>query len=168
MDKLYSPWRSKYIESFKPGNEKEEGCLFCRIASENKDKENLLIHRSKSSYIIMNLFPYNSGHLMIVPYKHASTLGELNDEENLDCMNMLNLATKLLNETIYPHGFNIGVNIGRVSGAGIENHVHFHIVPRWDGDTNFMPVLNDVKIVSEAMEDTYKKLKKAVEAEIKT
>jgi ATP adenylyltransferase len=162
MDKLWSPWRSKYIESFKPGADKEDGCLFCRIASESKDKENHLIYRSKFSYIIMNLYPYNSGHLMIVPFKHTSILSDLNDEENLDCMNMINLGCKILNDSIYPHGFNIGVNIGKVAGAGIEDHVHFHIVPRWNGDTNFMPVLNEIKVVSEMIDDTYEKLKNAL------
>ena len=162
MDKLWSPWRSKYIESFKPGGEKEAGCLFCRIASEDKDKKNFLLHRSKHSFIIMNLYPYNSGHLMIIPYKHTSLLNVLNEEETLDCMNMINLGCKILNDSIYPHGFNIGVNMGKVAGAGIEEHIHYHIVPRWNGDTNFMPVLNDVKIISEAMEKTYDKLMKAL------
>jgi ATP adenylyltransferase len=162
MDKLWSPWRSKYIESFGPKGEKEKGCLFCRIANENKDKDNYVVYRSKYSYIVMNLYPYNSGHLMIVPYKHSSKLNELDDEINLDCTRMINLGCRVLEESIYPHGFNIGVNIGKVSGAGIEEHIHFHIVPRWNGDTNFMPVLNEVKIVSEFMDITYDKLLKAL------
>ncbi len=112
----------------------------------------------------MNLFPYNSGHLMIVPYPHAAELKELDEETSLDCMKMINLGCEILNDTIYPHGFNIGANIGRTAGAGIENHIHFHIVPRWSGDTNFMPVLNDIKVVSEAMEDTYSKLKASLAA----
>lgn len=165
MDKLWSPWRSKYIESFKPGNSNEsDECLFCRIIKEDKDKENFLLHRGKKCFIIMNLFPYNSGHLMIVPYPHAAELKELDEETSLDCMKMINLGCEILNDTIYPHGFNIGANIGRTAGAGIENHIHFHIVPRWSGDTNFMPVLNDIKVVSEAMEDTYSKLKASLAA----
>lgn len=163
MDKLWSPWRSKYIESFKPGNSKDDdSCLFCRISGEDRDKENFLVHRSKKSFIIMNLYPYNSGHLMIVPFAHAGSLSELDAETNSDIMNMLNLGCEILNDSIYPHGFNIGANLGRVSGAGVENHIHFHIVPRWNGDTNFMPVFNDVKVVSEAMEDTYQKLTAAL------
>lgn len=161
MDKLWSPWRSKYIESFKPGAVKEEGCLFCRVNIEQNDSNNFVIHRSERSFIIMNLFPYNSGHLMVVPYKHASAFDELDEDTLHECMQNLNLCTKMLNAAIHPHGFNIGANIGRVAGAGIEEHVHFHIVPRWTGDSNFMPVLNDVKIISEAMEDTYKKLKES-------
>jgi ATP adenylyltransferase len=110
----------------------------------------------------MNLYPYNSGHLMIVPYQHTSRLNTLNAEEKLDCFNMLDVGCKILETSIYPHGYNIGVNMGIVSGAGIEEHVHFHIVPRWNGDTNFMPVLNDVKLISEAMDDTYSKLTAAL------
>jgi ATP adenylyltransferase len=163
MEKLWSPWRSKYIESFKPGKEKADECLFCRVVRENKDKENYLVHRGKKGYIIMNLYPYNSGHLMVAPYAHVGKLNELNDEEVLDCMNLVNLGCKILDESIFPQGYNIGMNVGRVAGAGIENHVHFHVVPRWNGDTNFMPVLNDVKIVSEMMDETYDKLKSSLE-----
>src|SRR5437867_867559 len=163
MEKLWSPWRSKYIESFKPGNKPDEECLFCRVVKENRDKENYLVHRGKKGFIIMNLYPYNSGHLMIAPYKHVGKLNELNDEEVLDCMNLVNLGCKLLDESIFPQGYNIGMNVGRTAGAGIEDHVHFHIVPRWNGDTNFMPVLNDVKVVSEMMEQTYEKLRAALD-----
>lgn len=162
MDKLWSPWRSKYIESFKPGNKKDEGCLFCRVSKENKDKENYILYRGKNSYIIMNLYPYNSGHLMIVPYMHASSLNELDAETRIDCINMINTGCEILSKALFPHGFNIGANIGRVAGAGIEDHVHFHIVPRWNGDTNFMPVLNEVKLISEYMDETYEKLKNAL------
>ncbi len=163
MDKLWSPWRSKYIESFKPGALKDGECLFCKVQKTNTDKDNYIVYRSEHSFIIMNLYPYNSGHIMIVPYQHTSELYSLNKDETLDCMNMVNLGCKILNDSVFPHGFNIGVNIGRISGAGIDEHVHFHIVPRWSGDTNFMPVINDVKLVSEAMDDTYKKLLKALE-----
>ena len=163
MDKLWSPWRSKYIESFKPGVLKDGECLFCKVQKASADKDNYIVYRSNHSFIIMNLYPYNSGHLMIVPYQHTSELSSLNRDETLDCMNMVNLGCKILNDSVFPHGFNIGVNIGRISGAGIDEHVHFHIVPRWSGDTNFMPVINDVKLVSEGMDDTYKKLLKALE-----
>lgn len=163
MKKLWSPWRSKYIESFKPGAEKDGSCLFCRIPSEDRDGENYLVHRGKKGYIVMNLYPYNSGHILVVPYKHCSTLEELDDSENLECMQLINLGIKALNTSIYPEGYNIGTNIGRCSGAGIDEHVHFHIVPRWNGDTNFMPVLNEVKVVSEMMDKTYEKLKDALD-----
>ncbi len=162
MDKLWSPWRSKYIQSFKPGSEKEEGCLFCRIDKEKRDRENYVLHRGKTCYTVMNLYPYNSGHLMIVPYAHAASLDELSEETRLDCINAINLGCKILGKALYPHGLNIGGNIGRVAGAGIEDHVHFHVVPRWNGDTNFMPVINEVKIISEFMDETYEKLKNAL------
>lgn len=163
MDKLWSPWRSKYIESFKPGGNKDEKCLFCRVIEENDDDKNLILYRGITAYIIMNLYPYNSGHLMIVPCKHACSLKELDDETHLECTKLINLGCEALNNTVYPHGFNVGINIGRCSGAGIDDHIHYHVVPRWDGDTNFMPVLNDVKIVSDLMEDNYRKLKEAID-----
>jgi ATP adenylyltransferase len=158
MEKLWSPWRSKYIESFKPGVVKEDGCLFCREIGEDKDEKNFIIHRSERSIIMMNLFPYNSGHLMVIPKQHASTFNELEEETCVECMKNMKLAMNIITDAIHPHGFNIGANIGRIAGAGIEDHVHFHIVPRWTGDSNFMPIINDVKVISEAMEDTYRKL----------
>jgi ATP adenylyltransferase len=115
----------------------------------------------------MNLYPYNNGHLMIVPYTHVSSLRELNEDTRLECMNMINLGCEMLEKSLYPHGFNIGANVGRIAGAGIDEHVHFHIVPRWNGDTNFMPVLNEVKLISEFMEETYGKLKKALDELVK-
>ena len=160
MDKLWSPWRSKYIESFKPGNEDcDDKCLFCCIPGKNKDKENLVVHRGKFCYIIMNLFPYNSGHLLIIPYKHAASLKELDQDTYLECMNMLNLSCEILSDTIFPHGFNIGANIGRDAGAGIDQHIHFHIVPRWNGDTNFMPVIGNTTVLPEAMAEVAAKLR---------
>jgi ATP adenylyltransferase len=163
MDKLWSPWRSKYIDSFKdePG-EKLDGSLFTRILNRNDDKGNYILHRGKTCFIIMNLYPYNSGHLMIVPYKEATSIGVLDSETQLELLSLIDTGCKALTDAMKPHGFNIGANLGRVAGAGIEDHIHFHIVPRWNGDTNFMPVLNEVKVISEAMDDTYEKLKNAL------
>lgn len=158
MEKLWSPWRSKYIESFKPGAVKDERCLFCRVIEEDNDEKNFVIYRSERSIIIMNLFPYNSGHLMVVPKQHSATFNELDEETCVDCMRNMKLSMNIINDAIHPHGFNVGANIGRIAGAGIEDHVHFHIVPRWTGDSNFMPIINDVKVISEAMEDTRHKL----------
>ncbi len=164
MEKLWSPWRSQYIETFKEEKpDKPKGSLFTRILNENEDKKNYLLYRGKKSFIIMNLFPYNSGHLMIVPYEEAKELNELDSETRLEMFSLIELSTAALKEVMQPHGFNIGVNIGRVAGAGIEDHIHFHIVPRWKGDTNFMPVLNDVKVISEEMGRTYSKLKTVIE-----
>ena len=163
MDKLWSPWRSQYIESFKAEpNDHSDESLFTRILKENKDKENYLLYRGKTCFIIMNLYPYNSGHLMVVPYKEALFLNELDNETRLELFELIDLGCRILTDAIQPHGFNIGTNLGRIAGAGIEDHLHFHIVPRWNGDTNFMPVLNEVKVISEAMNDTYDKLKNSL------
>lgn len=164
MDKLWSPWRSKYIESFKDDARMEsDKSLFTRIINQNNDKENYLLHRGRTCFIIMNLYPYNSGHLLIIPYKEAKDLSELDKDTWLELFEFIDLGCKILDDALKPHGFNIGANMGRVAGAGVDNHIHFHIVPRWNGDTNFMPVLNEVKVISEAMNETYDKLRKSLE-----
>ena len=156
---MWSPWRSKYIESFtETKNGKENGCVFCDKLAEKDDEKNLIVHRSRLCAIVMNIYPYNSGHLMILPFTHKSTFEELTDEENSDVMSETRLAIRLLRLTSHPDGFNFGANFGRVSGAGIAEHVHFHVVPRWSGDVNFMPVLADTKIISEGLDQFYKKL----------
>ncbi len=163
MERLWSPWRSKYIESFsKKENGKENVCVFCEKLSEQDDEKNLIISRSALSAIIMNIYPYNSGHLMIVPFSHKSSFEDLTEEEGADVMRQSRVAIKLLRLTSHPEGFNFGANLGRVSGAGIYEHVHFHVVPRWNGDTNFMPVLADAKVISEGLEVTFKKLTEAL------
>lgn len=163
MNRLWTPWRSKYIESF---SDKDDGspkkCIFCDKVSGTDDEKNLVIHRGTHSLIMLNLYPYNSGHLMVVPFSHKSEFGELTADENADVMKETQLAMKLLLVTSHPDGFNFGANFGRVSGAGIADHVHFHIVPRWNGDTNFMPVLGETKIISEDLTDTYRKLTAAL------
>lgn len=163
MERLWSPWRSKYIESFsEKQNGSEKRCVFCEKLSEKDDEKNLVIYRSPLSAIIMNIYPYNSGHLMIVPFAHKASFEELTEEEGHDVMKQTRLAMKLLRLTSNPDGFNFGANLGRVSGAGIDEHLHFHIVPRWSGDVNFMPVLADAKVISEGLEQTYKKLSEAL------
>lgn len=163
MNRLWSPWRSKYIESFSErDNGSEKRCVFCDKLSEEDDTKNLIVCRSEFSAILMNIYPYNSGHLMVVPFKHASSLDELTNEEETDIMQQIKLAVKILSSSLHPDGFNIGINLGRVSGAGIADHIHYHIVPRWEGDTNFMPVLADTKVISEDMSNTLIKLRKAL------
>jgi len=161
MDKLWSPWRSKYIESFAKGNSSTE-CIFC-VAAEKKveDPENLLVKKGKLIFTLLNLYPYNNGHLMIVPFRHVSEFGKLTNDEASEIMWELQLAQSALTEIYKPHGFNIGVNLGRASGAGLDEHIHFHIVPRWIGDTNFMPVLGEVKVISQDLKDTKLKLLEA-------
>jgi ATP adenylyltransferase len=165
MERLWSPWRSKYIESFsdkKTGG--NDSCVFCDKLAENDDEKNLIVHRSRLCAIVLNIYPYNSGHLMIVPFAHKGTFEELTDNENSDVMSETRMAITLLRRTSHPDGFNFGANLGRVSGAGIAEHVHFHVVPRWSGDVNFMPVLADAKVISEGLDQTYKKLVDALKS----
>jgi ATP adenylyltransferase len=161
MQKLWSPWRSQYIDSFKDKSTKT-CCFLCDCAKLNSDDaDNLLIRKGSSTFTILNLYPYNNGHLMIVPYAHKADLLSLSDEENLEIMEQLKLSVKALEEVLRPEGFNIGVNIGKASGAGVDDHIHFHIVPRWNGDTNFMPVLGEVKVISQDLLTTKKNLQSA-------
>lgn len=159
MDKLWSPWRSQYIESIKV---KDGGCVLCALSKDLVENyESLIVDKDIYTFTVLNLFPYNNGHLMIVPYKHTSELESLSPAENNEIMDKLQLAVKALKMVLNPEGFNIGANIGKVSGAGIDEHVHFHIVPRWNGDTNFMPVLGEVKVISQDLLVTKKKLVEA-------
>jgi ATP adenylyltransferase len=141
---------------------KQKGCLFCKKPKENDDRKNLILFRSRYAFVMMNKFPYNNGHLMVVPKRHSSDLDQLRQEELRDLFFLLKATTRVLKKTLKPHGFNIGVNIGIVGGAG-EKHIHFHIVPRWAGDTNFMPVLGETKVIPEFLEKTYDKLHAAFE-----
>lgn len=162
MERLFSPWRSKYIASFSEKNT-EGDCVFCRAEREHKDAKHLVIVRKRHCMVLMNLYPYNSGHLMIVPYTHTSWFGDLSKETYTEVMATASEMMEALSKVMSPHGFNFGANLGRVAGAGIDQHVHFHIVPRWNGDTNFMPVLADVKMVSEDMKQTYRRLRKVAQ-----
>jgi len=165
MERLWSPWRSKYIESISDKNEGvQKSCIFCEKFSERDDEKNLVIFRGKFSAIIMNIYPYNSGHLMIVPYVHKANFEDLTADENEDVMSQVALSIKALRITSHPDGFNFGANFGKVSGAGIADHVHFHVVPRWNGDTNFMTAIGETKIISEELHETYKKLTGALAA----
>lgn len=159
MKRLFSPWRSKYIEAFKNEKPKKGDSLFTRIFREKKDAQNLVIARRKYCFVMMNLYPYNSGHLMIIPNRQVAGMSGLKSEEYAEIMSVSAEMIEILKKVMKPHGFNFGANIGRVAGAGIEDHIHFHIVPRWNGDTNFMPVLADTKMVSEDMVQTFKKIK---------
>lgn len=161
-EKLWAPWRMKYIEGINPNN--SGGCLFCEKPGEQDDKNNYIVLRAKTCYVIMNIYPYNNGHLMVVPYRHTPNIGDLTPEERLELMDVINLIIETIKGIMRPDGFNIGMNLGRIAGAGIENHIHMHIVPRWNGDTNFMPIIGNAKVICESLEDTYDKLKKALSA----
>ena len=159
MDKLFSPWRSKYIETFARSKDEPEVCVFCDAVKAN-DEDRLIIARGKTCFVIMNLYPYNSGHLMVVPYRHLQDLVDLTADESLEVMQFQQTMIAALRNVSHPDGFNLGANLGRTAGAGIDQHIHFHIVPRWSGDTNFMPTLADTKMISEDMKETWRKLRK--------
>jgi len=155
MKVLWAPWRMAYITQFR----KPAACIFCAKARGHRDAANLLLHRGRHGFVMMNLFPYNSGHLMIAPYAHVGRLESLSDEHTLDLMKLITLSLRVLRAEIKPEGFNIGVNLGRVSGAGIAAHLHVHIVPRWNGDTNFMPLFAETRVIPEHLRTTYRKLR---------
>jgi ATP adenylyltransferase len=155
MDRLWAPWRMEYILSTQ---EEDQKCIFCEKPKETTDKANLIVYRSEYSFVIMNKYPYNNGHVMVVPYVHKSNYLDLSDEILMDMQHVLQLSIRVLNDTMRPHGLNIGLNLGRTAGAGIDEHLHYHLVPRWNGDTNFMPVLNGTKVVSESLKDSWEKL----------
>lgn len=160
--KLWAPWRMRYIDGI--GSPKDEGCIFCEKPREDADERNFILFRGESCYIIMNIFPYNNGHLMVVPYLHTARFSELDAAARLEMLDLAGLAMEAIGNTMRPDGFNMGMNIGRTAGAGIDAHLHLHLVPRWNGDTNFMPVIGNTKVISEALEDTYRKLRSAIGA----
>ena len=158
MKDLFAPWRIEYIRM-----EKQDGCIFCDLPREKEDEKNLILHRGKHAFVIMNNYPYNPGHVMVAPYRHVGSWEELSNEEILEMHNLVTLMIRAIKNRMNPEGFNIGVNLGRVAGAGIEDHVHIHIVPRWNGDTNFMPVIADTKVIPQAINETYRELKEEIE-----
>ncbi|MEN2996157.1 MAG: HIT domain-containing protein [Acetomicrobium sp.] len=160
MDVLHAPWRMKYIDK---SNKEKIDCIFCEFIKEREDEKRLILYRGKKAFIMFNAFPYNPGHLMVAPYRHTGNYDELNQEEILEINLLVQKCLKALKKTMDPHGFNIGINMGKVAGAGFEDHVHVHIVPRWEGDTNFMPVVGETKVIPEALDVTYRKLKEAWE-----
>jgi ATP adenylyltransferase len=153
MEILWAPWRMEYILSDKP-----EGCIFCKCLSSSDHKQNFLLYFSQHCFVVLNRFPYNNGHLMVVPNRHISEIEELTSEELSDLMQTIKLCVIVLKKALFPHGFNIGANLGKTAGAGIVDHLHFHIVPRWEGDTNYMPVIGNTKVMPEVLEKTYEKL----------
>lgn len=160
FEKLWAPWRMKYIEGIDTGG--DPGCIFCAKPKEHDDEKNFIVFRGVKCYLILNVFPYNNGHLMVVPYVHTSLLSDLDAETRLEMFDLAGIAVDAIGNTMRPDGFNIGMNIGRSAGAGIADHLHLHLVPRWNGDTNFMPVIGGAKVISEALEDSYRKIRGAV------
>lgn len=160
MEKLWAPWRMSYVEvNPKPSS----GCIFCEKPQETADAENLILRRGQTAFVILNAFPYNNGHLMVVPYRHTADLADLAPDERDELMALAQWCTRLLAEAIRPDGFNMGMNLGRVAGAGIADHLHLHLVPRWNGDTNFMPVVADTRVLPDSLQSRYAKLRQAME-----
>jgi ATP adenylyltransferase len=154
MKVVWAPWRMEYVGS----DQAREGCIFCPGDDRTQDEKKLILYRGEWSIVLMNRFPYTNGHLLIAPLRHISSFDSLSPDEKLDLLNMVERSVSVLKEVMDPAGFNIGMNLGRVAGAGVEDHMHFHIVPRWSGDTNYMTVLGEVRIIPEHIQATYEKL----------
>lgn len=150
MDRIWAPWRMEYITGDKP-----QRCIFCLPETTEHDREGLVIYRSSHSFVMLNRYPYTNGHLLIAPYRHTSEMEDLSAGEMLDLFATLRLCRRVLHQVARPDGFNVGINLGKAAGAGVDEHIHMHIVPRWNGDTNFMSVLADVRIMPENLQTTY-------------
>lgn len=157
MNRLWAPWREKYITGLQ---KKESVCIFCRMLRQNNDAKNFIFARRKHSFAVLNLFPYNNGHILVVPNKHVKDLKQLSKDEKLDLLELFEDAKDMVDKVLKPHGYNVGINLGRVAGAGFPGHLHIHVVPRWGGDVNFMPIIGDTKVVSQSLKVLCGKLKK--------
>jgi ATP adenylyltransferase len=157
LEALFAPWRMSFIEK----HDDKKGCVLCQISETKSDQEMQILKRGKTCFVVMNKYPYATGHLMVIPYRHESNWTELKENEILELSQLTQQAIRALTAAFKPEGFNLGVNLGRAAGAGIEGHVHQHIVPRWSGDVNFMPLFAEVKVISEHLEETYRRLVKA-------
>jgi ATP adenylyltransferase len=157
MDKIWAPWRKAYI---RPDKKSGSGCLFCRLWKDrpSRDAQNYVLKRSQHNFAVLNLYPYNNGHVLIVPARHLDRVDKFTDEEKLDWLALYGEVLKLIEKSLKPNGFNVGINHGRSAGAGIPNHLHLHIVPRWRGDSNFMPVVAGTKVISESLDSVWKLL----------
>jgi len=155
MKQLWAPWRMAYIEQARDNN---GGCILCDKPGGTRDESSLILFRGRSNFVIMNAYPYNSGHLMVAPLAHIARLSLLDDATRHEHFDLVSRCADILKEALNPAGFNIGLNLGRIAGAGVDQHLHTHIVPRWEGDTNFMPVLADTRVVNQAIADTYTRL----------
>ncbi len=161
MDHLWSPWRYQYVSTA----DSTRGCIFCAKAAEHNDAGNYIVHRAAQNYIILNLFPYTCGHLMIVPYEHVGTLEDLKDQTLDEMMRLVRDAVRHLRAAYRPAGLNLGMNIGKTAGAGVADHVHMHVLPRWDGDANFMTTIGETRVLPEDLPATFQKLSRAFAGE---
>lgn len=163
MERLWTPWRMEYIES-----DKSQGCFLCQAGSGKNDRETLVLHRDANAFVILNRYPYSNGHLMVAPFRHTANLDELDDATLLAIMKLFRLSLHILERSMHPDGFNSGINLGKVAGAGMADHIHLHVVPRWHGDTNYMNVTADTRLIPELLETTYDRLKAALDEELAT
>ena len=155
---IYAPWREEFLLSKK----QEEGCVFCnRIARPEDDDQHFVVYRGDTSLVMLNLYPYTSGHLLIIPYRHVAELEELTDDENLEDARLMQKAVSVLKQAMAPDGFTLGLNIGRAAGAGIPGHLHWHVVARWSGDSNFLPVIGEARLLSVRVEETFRRVAEA-------
>jgi ATP adenylyltransferase len=155
--RIWAPWRLEYVKD--ASKDSDEECLFCATAREDDDEANLIVHRGRRCFVILNKYPYTNGHLMIAPFDHLATLQGLDEPTLAEMMALAQRAIEILEEKYSPHGYNLGFNQGRVAGAGVEHHIHMHVVPRWGGDTNFMPVLAETRVMPEMLDQSYAALR---------
>ena len=155
MERLWSPWRMEYINA--PHDEDVE-CIFCHLHTEGRDEKNFILARERYAFALLNAYPYNPGHLMVAPFRHVGEFEELTADELRDANALQQRAVHAMREEMEPDGYNVGMNLGRVAGAGVPGHVHWHVVPRWNGDTNFMPVVGHTRVLPESLDETYRKL----------
>ena len=156
--RIWAPWRLQYVKD--AAKDDEVACIFCVKPAEDDDEANLIVHRGERCFVILNLYPYTNGHLMVAPYQHLATLPELDADTVAEMMALAQQGMRILEGQYAPHGYNVGFNQGRVAGAGVEHHIHMHVVPRWGGDTNFMPVLGDTRVMPQSLEDSYETVRK--------
>lgn len=159
MDRLWNPWRYQYVSQ----ENKPDGCIFCTLPREGRDEENLIVYRGQLNYIILNRYPYTTGHLMVVPYQHTNSLGGIDAAAATELFLLVRTAESKLRSIYRPNGVNLGMNLGEAAGAGIADHIHMHVLPRWVGDTNFMTVIGETRILPEELSETYRRLKAGFE-----
>jgi len=161
MKPLWAPWRMEYSTGDRGDGEAGPGCVFCVGDSIDQDSQRQILHRGRHAFVVMNRFPYSNGHLLVVPYRHLSDISELNAEERAEMFALVCLSQQVLKEVMNPNGFNLGMNLGTAAGAGIAAHLHWHVVPRWEGDTNFMPVIGELRVIPQHFLRTYELLAEA-------
>jgi ATP adenylyltransferase len=161
-DIMWAPWRMAYVAAEHDEQYDGPACVFCRLPALEDDARSYILHRGDRCFVVLNLFPYNNGHLMVIPYAHVDSLLDLDEPTATEMLLLVRRSQEVLTDAMGPHGFNVGINQGRAAGAGIADHIHMHVVPRWAGDTNFMPVLGDVRVMPQHLDDTYAALREGV------